>query len=276
MKQYRETNSSLTHKSITDLSLYIAGFEKCDSSYSYGPSIRQYTVIHFVLSGKGKLHIENNTFNIAQNQGFIIPANKVAYYEADSNDPWTYIWIGYLGINANNYTYQLMNASSQVYVFSKLNVEKYRKLIFKIIDVDSFSLSLYLKTNSLLLMIFAELFEDLSIKRLTKENVMLVDEIKFYIDINYSDKLTVTDLANEFSIHPNYLSRIFSQKFDISPKKYILNLKLSKSCDLLKSTSLPISVISNSLSFTDQLAFSKIFKNKYNLSPTIYRKMNKN
>ena len=50
------------------------------------------------------------------------------------------------------------------------------------------------------------------------------------------------------------------------------NLKLKKAQALLKTTDLPISVIADSLGFDDQLAFSKIFKKEYSISPSEYRK----
>lgn len=276
MRQYRETNSSLLYKSMTDLSLYNAGIEKCTPKFSYGPGIRQYTIIHFVLYGKGTLFIDDQSFPISKNQGFIIPSNKIAYYEADANDPWEYIWFGYLGINSTNYTFQIMDSLEQIYVFPELDVDKYYKLISKIIEVDNFSTSLYLKTNGLLLTLVSELFDDLNVVNTDEEKIPLVDEIKFYIDINYTEKLTVNELAKHFSIHPNYLSRLFSHKYKISPKKYILDLKIKKACDLLTSTNSPISIISDSLGFTDQLMFSKLFKSKMNMSPTKFRKTDKN
>ena len=65
---------------------------------------------------------------------------------------------------------------------------------------------------------------------------------------------------------------MFHDKFDISPKNYLKNLKLKKAQALLKTTDLPISVIADSLGFDDQLAFSKIFKKEYSISPSEYRK----
>ncbi|MFQ9120957.1 MAG: helix-turn-helix domain-containing protein [Mediterraneibacter faecis] len=51
----------------------------------------------------------------------------------------------------------------------------------------------------------------------------------------------------------------------------MLQLKFKKAARLLATTQLPVSIISNSLGFEDQLAFSRTFKKFYNVSPTDYR-----
>lgn len=136
--------------------------------------------------------------------------------------------------------------------------------------------SQYLKANSLLLNIIGMLFEDISFNNERSwGKVSVADEVKFYLDTNYSEKIVLKDLAKSFGVHLNYLSRIFSEKFGCSPKHYLLKLKLKKSCRLLMTTGLPISVISSSLGFEDQLAFSKLFKKEFSLSPSEYRKYNR-
>lgn len=116
------------------------------------------------------------------------------------------------------------------------------------------------------------LYEELNLNEELKSECSLVDEIKFFLDINYPEKLKLTDVANTFGIHPNYLSRIFNEKYGISPKQYVTDLKLKKACKLLSTTKLPIFTIANSLGFDDQLSFSKIFKKKFSISPSQYRK----
>ena len=74
-----------------------------------------------------------------------------------------------------------------------------------------------------------------------------------------------------FTLTSIMLTRAFHEKFGISPKKYLLQLKFKKAARLLATTQLPVSIISNSLGFEDQLAFSRTFKKFYNVSPTDYR-----
>ena len=58
------------------------------------------------------------------------------------------------------------------------------------------------------------------------------------------------------------------------PIKYQNDIRLKNSCELLHSTNLTITEIAQSCGFNDPLYFSRIFKKKYNTSPTQFRLSN--
>ena len=272
MKEYKETHHSLMYKSTSDLSLYSAGYEECPSGYGYGPKIRSYHLIHFVLYGKGELHINEHIFQLSAGDAFFIPAGKVSYYEASKEDPWCYAWVSFLGINSQMYLYQLMTSTDDVYIVHGLDNQKYKERIFEIISLQGVSTSRYFQANGILFQIMAMLFDDINFQESNWGKNSVVDEVKFYLDINYAEKIKLQDVAKSFGIHPNYLTRIFHEKYGISPKQYLISLKLKKARRLLTTTELSVSVISSSLGFDDQLAFSKIFKKEFAVSPSEYRK----
>lgn len=275
MKEYKETHHSLMYKSTSDLSLYSAGYEECPSGYGYGPKIRSYHLIHFVLYGKGELHINEHIFQLSAGDAFFIPAGKVSYYEASKEDPWCYAWVSFLGINSQMYLYQLMTSTDDVYIVHGLDNQKYKERIFEIISLQGVSTSRYFQANGILFQIMAMLFDDINFQESNWGKSSVVDEVKFYLDINYAEKIKLRDVAKSFGIHPNYLTRIFHEKYGISPKQYLISLKLKKARRLLTTTELSVSVISSSLGFDDQLAFSKIFKKEFSVSPSEYRKQSR-
>lgn len=275
MKEYKETNHSLIYKSNSDLSLYSAGYEECLPGHSYGPTIRSYHLIHFVLRGTGSLHINEHVFQLSAGDAFLIPAGKVSYYEASKDDPWRYTWISFLGINSQMYLYQLMTSAENTYVIHKLNSYKYQRLIANILSLSGTPTSQYLQANGILLQIMAMLFEDVGFQESSWGKESLVDEIKFYLDMNYAEKLKLGEIAKTFGIHPNYFTRIFHERHGVSPKNYLTNLKLKKACRLLMTTELSVAVISASLGFEDQLAFTKSFKKAFAVPPSEYRRQSR-
>ena len=256
MDEYKETSHNLIYKSTSDLAIYSAGYEECSPGYSYGPRIRSYHVIHFVLSGKGALHINQHVFQCQKGDVFIIPSGKVSFYQASSTDPWSYAWINFLGINSEMYVYQLMTSSDDVYVLHGLHTEKYKKCILEILSIFNNNISSYFYANSVLLRIISYLYADVGFQEKSWGKISIADEIKFYLDMKYSEKLRLQDVA---------------RKFNVSPKQYLMDLKLKKACRLLTTTELPVSTISSSLGFDDQMAFSKTFKKEYGKSPSAYR-----
>lgn len=275
MEQYKETNTTILYKALSDFVIFNAGYEKCESGHTFGPAFRNFNIIHFVMDGKGELTIDNQIFQLSKGDASIIPANKIASYKADIESPWTYVWLGYLGINAQNYTSQLLNASEYIYVLKNLDIDYFFNQITKILNMDNNHSSMFFRTNSILLDIFANLFEEMNINDSLISKNVIMEEIKYYIDLNYPSNLSVTEIAEKFGFNPSYLSRTFTKKFGISPKQYILKKKINKACELLITTDLNISIIASSLSFEDQLSFSKTFKKNKGCSPIQFRKNNR-
>lgn len=77
------------------------------------------------------------------------------------------------------------------------------------------------KTNDIYIIHnLAQLFEDINLSENQMQTKSLANDLKFYFDVNYAEKLILKDIAKKFGIHPNYLTRIFHEKFHLSPKQY--------------------------------------------------------
>lgn len=275
MKEYKEIYHTLMYKSNSDMSLYSVGYEECSPGYSYGPKIRSYHMIHFVFEGKGDVHINEHVFHLNAGDAFLIPAGKVSYYEADKDNPWHYAWINFLGINSHMYLSQIMTSTDGIYVIRSLETAKYKTLIMDILDIQETSTSQYFRVTGILYQIMAMLFQDIGFQENSWGRFSVIDEVKFYLDINYAEKIRLQDIARKYGVHPNYLTRAFHEKYGVSPKQYLMDLKLKKACRLLTTTELNISVIAGSLGFDDQFSFAKCFKKSYAVSPSDYRKQSR-
>ena len=73
------------------------GMSKTEPLHCFGPAIKPHYVIHFVLSGKGMFSIGNKEYLLEQGYGFVIPPDELTFYQADEQNPWTYVWIGFNG-----------------------------------------------------------------------------------------------------------------------------------------------------------------------------------
>jgi len=90
---HRKTNSE-------ELFLVSCGYENCEPAQFFGPSIRRYYIIHFILEGQGHYFINDRHFALRKNQCFLVPPDVVTYYKAEPSDPWTYVWICFNGTHA--------------------------------------------------------------------------------------------------------------------------------------------------------------------------------
>lgn len=98
----------------------------------------------------------------------------------------------------------------------------------------------------------------------------LLEKILDYIDSMICKPLTITDLCNKFSVSRSSLQTLFKNNLDTSPKKYINELKLSKSKQLIKENKYTISEIAFMLGFNSIHYFSRAFTQHYEISPSEY------
>lgn len=98
----------------------------------------------------------------------------------------------------------------------------------------------------------------------------LLEEILSYIDKMICEPITIEDLCNKFSVSRSSLQTLFKNNLNTSPKKYINDLKLSKSKLLIKENKYTISEIAFMLGFSSIHYFSRSFTQHYEISPSEY------
>ena len=96
--------------------------------------------------------------------------------------------------------------------------------------------------------------------------------IIWFIRNNYSENITVRDMADKIHVSKSYLYSLFQKSVNISPIKYLNNYRLSVASELLTQTNNSVKDISQKVGIADQFYFSKLFKSKYLVSPLMYRK----
>lgn len=92
------------------------------------------------------------------------------------------------------------------------------------------------------------------------------------IENNYFEKLSLSELAENFSLSVSTLKRYFKKYTGQSPIEYINNTRINMAKFMLIDSNLQISEVSYNVGFEDALYFSKFFKKKTGLSPKEFRK----
>ena len=269
----------LSNKKFKDFYLCFCGYSKCNSLHNFGPAVRPNYIIHYILSGKGYYYVDDKKYTLEKNNGFLIEPNLQTFYEADSKDPWSYIWIGFSGELASEYLYKIgLNYNNLTFKNNKS--DELKEIILKMLNHNESSLRDEFYLQGLLYQFFSYLLEDTSIletrnkKSYASENLYIRKAIEF-IKNNYSKGIMVTDIANHLSISRSYLYILFDQILSISPKDYLTNFCITRASELLILTEYPIESIALSCGYKNPEVFSVVFKSKFSLTPTKYRKANR-
>ncbi|MCF0148750.1 MAG: helix-turn-helix transcriptional regulator [Clostridium sp.] len=98
----------------------------------------------------------------------------------------------------------------------------------------------------------------------------LLEGILKYIDDMVCSPISIEELCNKFSISRSSLQTLFKNNLNTSPKKYINDLKLSKSKQLIKENKYTISEIAFMLGFNSIHYFSRAFTQHYEIPPSEY------
>jgi len=97
-------------------------------------------------------------------------------------------------------------------------------------------------------------------------------ELADYIDANLNTKLTLSDLAQKCFYNPSYFSRIFKEKFGMSPFEYIQRKRVDSATRLLQESTLSVDEISLRVGFSDRSGFYHAFSKYVGCAPADYRK----
>ncbi len=271
MREYTDNVTDKSKKSISDFVFYNCGIEQCKAEQLYGPKRREYHFIHFVIRGEGTLKIQDKIYQIHQNQLFVVPANEVSTYCANSKNPWKYCWVGFLGIQSNQFLNSLMQCDKRRFVIDCKNAIFYEKQIEHILNISGKHLSTHLKVNGIMYHMMGTLLEELGADDPEDLDFSIPYQARQYMEMYYHNDIQIADVAAYIGVHANYLSNIFQKQYYVTPKQYLSNLRTKKACELLLYTEQPIYIVANSVGFTDPLAFSKFFKRMIGISPSDYR-----
>ena len=258
------------------LVLDYCGREQCDPGHKFGPYVRENYVLHIILRGKGSLQARETTYQISAGQVFAIYPDEETVYQADEQEPWEYLWIGFHGFDAERIVHHI-GFSRDSLVVSIVNMYTVSGGIEKIFSARQPTIVDEMKRASYLYAVIALLLEG-SQSRIDDKDPEYPDKVyvKMAVDIimsSYAEKLKISEIANTIGISRGYLTSLFKREMNMSPQSFLMNFRMEKAAQLLKDTSEPVRSVGISVGYTDSLSFSKTFKHKFHMSPSAYREL---
>lgn len=124
----------------------------------------------------------------------------------------------------------------------------------------------YFESLSLLYRIFAEMQKD---SRNPKQHAKKIAPAMDLIHNSFlTTNLSLGMLADACHMGESYFQKLFKEIHGISPKKYIIQLKLNHACDLLRLERYTVTQIAELCNFSDICFFSRQFKEYMGVTPT--------
>ena len=100
----------------------------------------------------------------------------------------------------------------------------------------------------------------------------ILQQIKKKVEAEYADQnLSISDIAAEFFISKEALSRSFKKRYSIGIMAYITRLRMEKARELLQ-LGYNNNQICTMIGYNDPNYFSRVFKAEFNISPSEYKR----
>ena len=266
--------------------LSYSGYAQCEPLHCYGPASRPHYLIHFVLKGKGRYQAAGQTHCLTAGQGFLIEPGTQTFYQADKEDPWSYLWIGVGGTNAGKYIRDIGLNSEQL-IFRSERGDELKKIVLDILKHTKMTTSNLYYLQGKLYDFFSILAQDLvidSYQGSSKENEYgeengyagYIKEAMAFIKNEYARGIGVRELADHLNITRSYLYTIFMNELNISPKDFLKKYRVTRARELLSLTDLSVEAIGKSCGYGNSERFARVFKQENGLTPTQFRKSDRN
>lgn len=111
---------------------------------------------------------------------------------------------------------------------------------------------------------------DYALNRSRSQAKNLILQIQATIRSNLTKEITITSLAEQFSYHPNYLSRLFKQQTNLSLQEFIISERITAAKQLLLE-GYKVGDVVLKVGYDNIAHFSRMFKKVVGLNPTQYQ-----
>ena len=267
-RQYAVKTTNLEKLNARLLSVSLSKDEKDWKSVFH---THHFTELFFVVNGEGNFLFRDEKYHIRTGDLVIIPPYMEHTEQSIKNTPLEYYVIGVEGIS-----FQPADEETCVQVFCNFSN--------KSLISDLFAQMLYEVRNPSYGSdkICHDLLEILILRIVRYQHVIPVPitstymtkecaRIKEYLDINYSEPITLDTLTELTHMNKYYMAHSFAKYTGQSPIQYLNQRRMEAACTLLKDTDHSISSISSTVGFSSQSYFTQAFRKKYGMTPIKYR-----
>ncbi|KGQ71611.1 hypothetical protein A1D23_06570 [Chelonobacter oris] len=107
--------------------------------------------------------------------------------------------------------------------------------------------------------------------KMQNNTLVLIRQVKQYIDSHYWEAISLSAVAQQFNINPYYLSHLFKRNTGFSLIQYTLRRRIGEAQSLLINTGYSVTQIATLVGYDNINYFSTVFTKMIGISPSAYR-----
>lgn len=140
-------------------------------------------------------------------------------------------------------------------------------------ESECFEMEVQRAMNGIWQLLFTHMAECEQPQKIKNEHALQIRMQKMltFINANYNREISLNDIAQSASISKSEASRCFQSYLGSSPVNYLLNYRIQKAMQLLRTGEMTVEAISLECCFGSSAYFCKIFRSRTGMTPKQYR-----
>jgi AraC-like DNA-binding protein len=226
----------------------------------------------YITEGEGIFSIEDRTYKVIPGSMLLILPGIWHTYKPVYEIGWHEYWVGFKGDFFSNMIRQ--NLLSRGHLFFDLGLRDNIILTFNnIFDEVRTQRPLYqLKACAGILSLITEMLTHERRKEQPNYYQKIVEKAKYLMESNVYGNINLSNISEQIGISTSRLNDIFKTYTSMTPYQFYIHIKIHKAEGLLEQENISVKEVALKMGFEDQYYFSRLFKNKTGIAPSVWKK----
>lgn len=241
--------------------------------------------LYYVTQGKGIRMTGDSLMPFAEGDVVLIPPSMPHYWEYDVSSANDKGEICYLMVTFSQELIEKCltvfpeirnilygrTLTAEALKYGNESASKISKTLKEMAKLDDFGQ--FIEMIKLLPVIFTTL-DNIHIGKPIKieRDIRRIQKVAAYVMAHYVHKITLDDIASHIGMNRSAFCTFFKRNKGMTFSQFVLNYRLETAKELLLTSQKQISEICYGVGFNDIPHFTRVFKAKYGISPSGYRK----
>lgn len=263
------------------ITLYQVGEMSCEGEFLCATHKQWCHEITYIISGNGIFSLDNQNFNVQEEDIFISPLDRMHQVYIGRNETLRYAYIAFdFNEDATDADYALLKnffrpnmpqicAKDHVgllYTFFRGLDEYYHKYSGYRMMFDC-----YIK--QILILTYRSFLDEKAWNPKTTAGSdhpigSTIYSVVRYIEDNICDIYHIKDITDTLGYTHSYISKLFKQKMNMTMQQFLMNKRIEKAQELLCRNEFSITQIATKLNFSNVQCFSRAFSRAKKMSPS--------
>lgn len=229
------------------------GHEACASGHYFGPAIRHYYLLHYVMEGEGNFRKNDTLYPVSAGDLFVICPGELTIYRASDSNPWEYVWLAFQAEQTPEFLKEPVIRQPPV------------RKIFEALREQGADENGNGKIFSLMYELLWLLSRNTPVQEDRKNTYAAY--AKTYLETSYMRPVSIQKIAETLHIDRRYLTILFREAYGKPPQAYLMQLRLEQARDFLKQ-GYGVTEAAYMAGFSDLSNFSRQYKGCFGISPS--------